>query len=104
MKKLMIVPAVALGMLFTTNANAQVSDNMEKAPTEVKMQKEYEKINKSELPEAVVTAVATDFKGSTISEAFKTEDNTYKLVLKNEAGEKGIVYTDATGKWIKPSR
>lgn len=104
MKKLMILPAVALGMLFSTNANAQVMDNMEKAPTEAKVQKEYVKIEKATLPEAVIAAVATDFKGSTISEAFKAEDNTYKLVLKNEAGEKGMVFVDETGKWIKPSK
>lgn len=100
----MILPAVALGMLFTTNANAQVKDDMQKAPTEVKAQKEYVKIEKEKLPEAVIAAVASDFKGSTISEAFKAKDNTYKLVLVNETGEKGIVFVDQTGKWIKPSK
>lgn len=104
MKKLMIVPALALGMLFTTNANAQVEDNMKKAPTEANSQQEYVKIDKSEVPELVVAAVARDFKGSTIAEAYKAEDNTFKLVLVNAAGEKGMVFADATGKWIKPAK
>lgn len=104
MKKLMIVPAVALGMLFTANVHAQVKDNMDKTSTEAKAQKEYVKIDKADLPEAVATAVERDFKSSTIAEAFKAEDNTFKLVLVNENGEKGIVFADATGKWIKPSK
>lgn len=104
MKKLMIVPVVALGMLFATNANAQVKDQMNKTSTEAKAQKEYAKINKAELPEAVLAAVAKDFNGSTVSEAFKAEDNTFKLVLVNKAGEKGMVFVDASGKWIKPSK
>lgn len=103
MKKLMIVPIVALGMLFTTNANAQVDGVDKKAPTEMKSQKEYVKIDKAQLPAAVTTAVERDFKGSEISEAFISEDKTYKIVLVNETGEKGLVFTDTNGKWIKPS-
>lgn len=104
MKKLMIVPVMALGMLFATNANAQVKDGMDKAETEVKAQKEYVKIETSKLPEAVTAAVAKDFKTSTISEAFKAKDNTYKLILTTETGEKGMAFIDATGKWITPSK
>lgn len=104
MKKLMIVPIVALGMLFTTNANAQVESDNKKAPTEKNAQEKFKKIEKAQLPEAVTAAVERDFKGSAISEAFIAKDETYKIVLVNKTGEKGLVFADANGKWIKPSK
>lgn len=103
MKKLLIVPVVALGMLFTSNVNAQV-DGDKQAPTEEGTQEEYAKIDNAELPAAVTAAVERDFKGSTVAEAYLGKDKSYKLVLVNEAGDKGMVYVDATGKWITPSK
>ena len=104
MKKLMIVPAMVLGMMFATNAGAQIKDDKKKAPTEMKAQQDYQKIDKAQLPEAVKAAVARDFEGSEISEAFISKDNTYKIVLVNKNGERGMVFADANGKWIKPSK
>lgn len=104
MKKLMIVPVMALGMLISTNANAQIEDGTKMEKTEQQIQKEYVKIEASELPEAVTTAIATDFEDATLTEAFKAEDNTYKLVLAMPTGEQGIVYADENGNWITPSK
>lgn len=104
MKKLMIVPIMTLGMLFATNANAQVDrpdrDADKKARTE--MQDKYSKVEVNTLPPAVKASAERDFEGSTISEAHKAEDGSYKLLLVNKNGEKGWVYADKNGKWIQP--
>ncbi|HET8838785.1 MAG TPA: hypothetical protein VFM82_07320 [Flavobacteriaceae bacterium] len=103
MKKLLIVPIMALGMLFSTNANAQVDDS-KKAVSEQTAQQDYKQIDKAQLPTAVTAAVEKDFNGSSIAEAYIAKDKTYKLVLTNDTGEKGLVFVDANGKWIKPSK
>lgn len=103
MKKLMIVPIMALGMLFTTNINAQVDDS-KKAVSEQTAQEEYTQIDKAKLPVAVTTAVQKDFKGSSVAEAYIGKDKTYKLILVSENGEKGMVFVNENGKWIKPSK
>jgi hypothetical protein len=106
MKKLLIVPIMALGMLFATNANAQVNgqdrDADKKVTEKVEMQDKYSKIEVTALPASVKAAAERDFEGSTVSEAYVAKDGTYKLLLINENGEKGWVYADKTGKWIQP--
>lgn len=103
MKKQMMIPALALGLLFATQVNAQVvPTEKEEVQTEVPAQKEYEKIETSQLPDAVKKAVATDYAGTKITEAYKAKDNTYKIVLMTKTGEKGTVFADEKGNWITP--
>lgn len=111
MKKLMIVPVLALGLLFTTNVTAQEARlaeketamlTVEKAEQEAKKQdKKFTRIEANQLPEAVRTAVARDFEGATIAEAHVSEDRTtYKLVV-NIGNERRTLYADANGNWKK---
>lgn len=112
MKKLMIVPVVALGLLFSTNVTAQdakVAENeKETAMLTVEnesqqleeAQKEFTQIEANQVPEAVQAALAKDFEGATIVEAHVAKDETYKLVV-DLNGEKSTLYADASGNWIK---
>src|SRR5690606_6511399 len=106
MKKLMIVPIMALGMLFATNANAQVDRQDKKEQKQVtertEKQDQYSKVELTALPASVKAAAQRDFEGSTVSEAYVAKDGTYKLLLINENREKGLGYVDRNGKWIKP--
>lgn len=111
MKKLMIVPVLALGLLFTTNVTAQEARlaeketamlTVEKTEQETqKQEKKFTKIEANQLPEAVRTAVARDFEGATVAEAHVSEDRTtYKLVV-NVGNERKTLYADANGNWKK---
>ena len=62
----------------------------------------YEPIEISALPESVTDAVSTDFAGATLAEAYKDEEDNYKLVL-TVGEESKTVYTNATGEWIEPN-
>lgn len=105
MKKLMIVPAVALGLIFSTATTAQETKIVEKETAVVTQQemkqKEYKKIETTKLPEAVQTAVSRDFRGATINEAHVADDKTYKLVVTVD-NQKRTLYADENGNWIKP--
>ena len=72
MKKLFVLPVVALGLLFGTQgitAQETVSE-ME----EVVTQEKYVELAVENLPQPVLDAVARDFEGATISKAAAKED------------------------------
>ncbi len=100
MKKLFVLPVLALGLLAgTQNINAQEvasAETTEVAP----VQDKYIDLAVENLPQTVIDAVAKDFAGATIQKAAAKEDaSEFKLVLKQ--GEKEMeVFCDADGKWI----
>ncbi len=102
MKKLGLTFA-AIGFFFaTTTIQAQVTETTTEVQTEVTtaVDKDYEKIEVSELPVAVTTAVSTDYPGNPTEEAWvkeKEDKKVYKLKL---TGHEDHVYVDAEGNWI----
>ncbi len=100
MKKLFIVPAIALGLMFQAQSvQAQAAQDHDIAA--VTLQEEYIELATENLPQAVLDAVAKDFKGATISKAAAKEDaSAFKLELTKEDGEAMEVYCDADGNWI----
>ena len=102
MKNFGLVAAVA-ALVFTTSVSAQ-EETKEVAMVEttevVATVAAYEPIEISALPEAVTTAVATDFAGASITEAYKDEADNFKVVL--AVGEESkTVYANASGEWIE---
>jgi hypothetical protein len=117
MKKLMIVPVLALGMLFTTNVAAQEARVAEKESAMLTVEKvepqdqqlepqdqqqrdqkkNFTRIETNQLPQAVRNAVTRDHEGTTINEAHISEDrSTYKLVV-SVGNERKTLYSDANG-------
>lgn len=62
--------------------------------------KDFEKIEVSELPEAVSTAISSDYAGYTVSEAYKGKDGTYKAKL-DYNGEAITVFYSEDGTFQK---
>jgi len=63
----------------------------------------FEMVEVAELPEAVSTAISTDYQGATTKEAYVKEKDgkmIYKIKLDVNGVEKKV-YTDADGIWIK---
>jgi len=101
MKKLGVLVAAA-ALTLTTQITAQDTAEVSAEVTTVASatQEDYAPLEIGELPEAVATAVATDFAGATIAEAYKDAEENYKLVL--VVGEESkTVYANAAGEWIE---
>lgn len=64
-----------------------------------KQEDNFQRIDVSQLPKAIVDAVQRDFSGATIAEAYVNELNIYKLVLVSGLDKKTF-YADAQGNWI----
>lgn len=101
MKKLGLTLA-AIGFFFATTTQAQETETTTEMQTETttSVQKDYEKVEVSELPAAVSTALSTDYSGSQVEEAWvkeKEDKRVYKLKL---SGQDEAVYADAEGNWI----
>lgn len=104
MKKLGLTFA-AIGLFFATTVQAQEEEQMipEVTTEEVAVGDEFEKIEVSELPEAVTTAVSTDYAEASTTEAWVKEkdgEQVYKIKL-DVNGEEKEVYTDAEGNWLE---
>lgn len=99
MKKLFLIPAILLG--FTLTANAQ-TDAAKTAPqTEQTAQKEYAKIEPSEVDNTTLMNVMKKYKGFSIAEANKAADGEYKLVLANKEGKSVTAIFAKNGAFIK---
>lgn len=105
MKKLGLTFA-AIGFFFATTTQAQVAETTTEVQTEVRtsVENDYEKVEIAELPQAVATAVSTDYAGATTEEAWVKEKEgkqVYKLKL---SGQEEHVYVDAEGNWIEKDK
>ncbi|WP_010178944.1 hypothetical protein [Aquimarina agarilytica] len=101
MKKSILLPVVALGLLVSTQAMNAQEATAEVAATEVVAQDDMVVVSIEDLPEAVKAAVAKDYAGMTIAEALTTKDaSKFKLVLIKEGSDGTTVLCDAEGNWI----
>ncbi len=102
MKKLGLT-LVAVGLFFATTQAQVVGEVQSEVEVEVAdAGNEFETIEITALPEAVNTAITTEFPEALTTEAFvKNEDEvlTYKVKLNIEGIEKEV-YLDAEGNWI----
>ncbi len=95
MKKLILLAIISMANLSISNANMV-------HPTEVFVEKtdEYQKIDASELPPAVVEALLKDYPTSKLSQAFKNRYGKYKLIMVLQSGTRRTVYIDSYGRWL----
>lgn len=101
MKKISLTFA-AIGFFFATTVQAQESETTTEIQTEVttSVENDYEKIEVSELPEAIVTAVSTDHPGIQTEEVWVKEKEGKKVYKLRLAGQENHLYADAEGNWI----
>lgn len=101
MKKLGLTFA-AIGFFFATTTQAQETETTTEVKTEVttSVENDFEKIEVSELPEAVVNAVSTDFAGSLAEEAWVKEEEGKKVYKLKVNGQEEPLFADAEGNWI----
>ncbi|WP_165750582.1 hypothetical protein [Cellulophaga sp. Z1A5H] len=61
----------------------------------------FSEIEMSELPEAVATAVSSNYPSATIDKAHVNDQKQYKLEVSLEDGTSGTLYADENGNWIE---
>ncbi|UOY04741.1 hypothetical protein L0P88_12315 [Muricauda sp. SCSIO 64092] len=95
MKKRILLAIVSMATLSISNAHTV-------HPMEVSVEKtdEYQKIDASELPPAVVEALLKDYPTSKLSQAFKNRYGKYKLIMVLQSGTRRTVYIDSYGRWL----
>jgi hypothetical protein len=102
MKKVVLFSTVALGLVFIAPqmSNAAAVSTSEQGSAIVLQDVSYQEIPVSELPEAVVDAVAKAYDGYTVTKAFKGSDGSHKVEASNGDSTVTLYYTE-TGELIK---
>ncbi len=101
MKKSILLPVVALGLLISTQTMNAQETTAEVAATETVAQTDMVVVAVDDLPDAIKAAVAKDHAEMTIAEAHAAKDGSkYKLILTKEGSEDTTVLCDAEGNWI----
>ena len=105
MKKVFLTAAVILGGLSSYAIQAVSLYQVD----EIVMVKEgFRQIKISELPKAVLEALATDFNTATLERAYENANQEYKLHISvqevTSAVHAEMVYVDKDGNWINKER
>lgn len=110
MKKLILAAVFFIGGLTTMSAQTQAKTETTKTTTTeatpsatttttTATTTEYKDVALDVLPAAIKTAVTTSYPGAVINSA-QVSGSEYKINL-TVGDQTGVVYSDATGKWIK---
>ncbi len=99
MKKLVLATALAIGGLTIGTAATPII--FHDGIMEEIMVQDYKEIAVSDVPDAVVTALETDYPGATINKAHVNEEGTYKLEVSTEDGSSMELYADSDGNWVE---
>jgi hypothetical protein len=99
MKKLFFAAVLSFGSL-TAFALSSENVSLDTTPTVI-AQDDFSEVKTSDLPEAVSTAVSTEYPSATISKAYVNKKEQYKLEVTLEDGTTGTLYADKDGKWIE---
>ncbi|MEZ4969378.1 MAG: hypothetical protein R2814_06925 [Flavobacteriaceae bacterium] len=99
MKKLFFTAVLSLGSL-TAFALSSGDINLDVTPIVI-AQDDFSEIETSDLPEAVSTAVSTEYPSATISKAYVNKQEQYKLEVTLEDGTTGTLHADKDGKWLE---
>jgi hypothetical protein len=96
MKKMILVFALAISIQAGSFAAIQQPNSSYSIPQE----KQYKKIEVSQIPLQTLAAIKKKYGSYTISEAYKADDGEYKLVLTKEGINTTVTFT-AEGELIK---
>jgi len=101
MKKLFLIPAILLGLTLTANAQTDAAKTATATEQTATQQKEYAKIEPSEVDNTTLMSVMKKYKGFSIAEANKAADGEYKLILANKEGKSITAIFAKNGAFIK---
>lgn len=99
MKKLFFLAVLSLGSLtaFAQDGAEVVAEANQIAVA----QDDFSEIETTNLPEAIATAVSTEYPSGVISKAYVNKQEQYKLEVTLEDGTTGTLYADKDGNWIE---
>jgi len=99
MKKLFFLAVLSLGSLtaFAQDGAEVVAEANQIAVA----QDDFSEIETTNLPEAIATAVSTEYPSGSISKAYVNKQEQYKLEVTLEDGTTGTLYADKDGNWIE---
>ena len=114
MKKLIVAAVFILGGIVTASAQTQPAKTATKTETTTtktettpstaaqtpQASADFKDVKLDALPAEVKTAVTTSYPNAVINSVQVNAANEYKLNL-TVGDQTGVVYSDATGKWIK---
>ena len=104
MKKVLVAVALVMGLVISV-AFAQEVINTTSVEMQVQVpQDEFTKIDVKELPEAVAQAVAKNYEGATIKEAYVAEKESgkvYKVILTTKDSQEVTVLMNEKGEEVK---
>lgn len=98
MKKLVYVTAIVLGGIVVNAAEAPKIQNVLMEQVSVQ---DFTEIATSDLPQAVIDALTTDFPSATLNKAYVNSEGQYKLEIAKEDGSTAALYADAEGNWLE---
>ena len=99
--RLIVAAAAFVFSIGSVNAQEEIASIEEGTITEnVVAVQGYKVIEVSALPEEVMAALSKDFEGATIIEAFKDDNDHFKLII-SIGDESKAVYANAAGEWIE---
>ncbi|PKQ43589.1 hypothetical protein [Confluentibacter flavum] len=99
MKKLILTVAILAGGVSTF---ALPNNNLPLESTSIVMNEEFTEVALDKLPEAITSAVKSDFTTASISKAYVNTSEQYKLELTID-GSTSTVYADKDGNWLEES-
>ncbi|AIY12308.1 MULTISPECIES: hypothetical protein [Cellulophaga] len=99
MKQLVFATALAIGSLGTITAT-ETTPIFHDGIMEGIFAQDFSEIKIEALPEEITAALAKNFPGASISQAFVNEEAEYKLIVTSETGEEMELYADAEGNWL----
>ncbi|QXP56952.1 hypothetical protein H0I25_03925 [Cellulophaga sp. HaHa_2_95] len=100
MKKIILASAfafVGLTAVAQTGEEVAMSETIVVSAT----QDSFSEIETSALPEAVSSAVATNYPSAAIDKAYVNDQKQYKIEVSLEGGTTGTLYADENGNWIE---
>lgn len=98
MKKLVFATALVFGSLSTYALSMPF---VEKSIVKVNVQDEFKEIELSEVPDAIIETLSTEYPEFKLIKAFVNEKQIYKLEVTPDKGEAKILFADKDGKLVK---
>lgn len=97
---------LAASLVFSLSASAMLPINNKSGNTTVisyNQEKEYKKIDTTDVPANALKEISTKYSGYTITEAYVAEDGEYKVVLTKDKTTLKVYYS-ATGEYVKEEK
>lgn len=98
MKNLFLTAALVIALSFNASANTVTESTT--TNTTIHQEKEYKKIEASEISQDALKVIGAKYSGYSLEEAYVAADGEYKLVLSKD-GQKVTALFTAAGEFVK---